>query len=127
MIMNQIKWLLMLSILFSSFAFAKGVKQNVVFPKGENGTTIDRTVLRGDQDIYTLRANAGQTMRVEITSTENNAVFVIYQPNAQTLPNAGEGQDATFWEGKLPAKGAYKIEVGGTRGNADYSLTIVID
>jgi len=120
------KWLLILSILFSSFAMAKGVKQNVVFSKGQNETTIDGTVIRGDQNIYILRANAGQTMRVEITSSENNAAFVIYQPNGKTLPNADEGQDATLWEGKLPAKGTYKIEVGGTRGNAEYSLTIGI-
>jgi hypothetical protein len=125
--MRHYKWLLILSILFSSFAIAKGVKQNIVFPKGQNGTTIDGTVVRGDRDTYSLRANAGQTMRVEITSTDNNAVFVIYQPNGKTLPNAGDGQDATLWEGKLPAKGAYNIEVGGTRGNADYSLTIAIE
>ena len=122
--MRQYKWLLILSILFSSFAIAKGVKQNVVFPKGQNGTTIDGSVIRGDQDIYILRANAGQTMRVSIT---DGAAFVIYQPNGKTLPNAGEGQDATLWEGKLPAKGAYKIEVGGIRGNAEYSLTIGIE
>jgi hypothetical protein len=122
--MRQYKWLLILSILFSSFAIAKGVKQNVVFPKGQNGTTIDGSVVRGDQDIYILRANAGQTMRVSVTG---DAAFVIYQPNGKTLPNAGEGQDATQWEGRLPAKGAYKIEVGGIRGNAEYSLTVGIE
>ncbi len=122
--MRQYKWLLILSILFSSFAIAKGVKQNVVFPKGQNGTTIDGSLVRGDQDIYILRANAGQTMRVSVTG---DAAFVIYQPNGKTLPNAGEGQDATQWEGRLPAKGAYKIEVGGIRGNAEYSLTIGIE
>lgn len=122
--MRQYQWLLILSILLSSFAIAKGVKQNVVFPKGQQGTTIDGSVVRGDQDVYVLRANAGQTMRVSVTG---NAAFVIYQPNGKTLPNAGEGQDAILWEGILPVKGAYKIEVGGTRGNAEYSLTIGIE
>lgn len=122
--MNQIKWLLILSVLFSSVAFAKGIKQNVVFPKGQNGTTIDGNVIRGDQDVYILRAAVGQTMSIRVTG---DAAFVIYQPNGKTLPNAGEGQDATFWEGKLPTKGAYKIEVGGIRGNAEYSLTIGIE
>lgn len=122
--MRQYKWWLILAVLFSSFAIAKGVKQNVVFPKGQNGTTIDGSVVRGDQDIYILRANAGQTMTVSVTG---DAAFVIYQPNGKTLPNAGEGQDATQWEGTLPAKGAYKIEVGGIRGNAEYSLTIGIE
>jgi hypothetical protein len=125
--MRQYKWLLILSILFSSFAMAKGVKQNVVFPKGQHGTTIGGSVIRGDQDTYILRAKAGQTMTVNITAPENNAAFVIYQPNRKTLPKAGEGDDANTWVGTLPTKGEYRIVVGGTRGNADYSLTIDIE
>ncbi len=122
--MRQFKWLLILSVFFSSFVIAKGVKQNIVFPKGQQGTTIDGSLVRGDRDIYILRANAGQTMSVSVTE---NVAFVIYQPNGKTLPNAGEGQDATQWEGTLPTKGAYKIEIGGIRGNAEYSLTVSIE
>jgi hypothetical protein len=125
--MRQYKWLLILAVLVSSFAMAKGIKQNVVFPKGQSGTTIDGSIARGDQDTYVLRANAGQTMRVNVHAPENNAAVVIYQPNRKTLPNAGEGDDANAWEGKLPAKGEYKIVVGAIRGGTEYSLTIEIE
>lgn len=124
--MRRCQWWLMLVVLVSSFAMAKGIKQNVVFPKGQTGTTLYGSVLRGDQDTYVLYAKAGQTMSVSVTAPENNAAFVIYQPNRKTLSNAGEGDDATQWTGQLPAKGEYRIVVGGTRGNAEYSLTVEI-
>jgi hypothetical protein len=34
--------------------------------------------------------------------------------------------DATTWEGELPANGDYVIAVGGTRGNASYSLEVSV-
>jgi len=124
---RHFKWGVVLLVLFSAVAFAKGVKQNVVFPKGETGTVLSGTVLRGDRDTYILYAKKGQSMTVEIASTEDNAVFTIYTPSGGTLPNAGESDDATNWDSTLPSNGKYKIEVGGTKGNAEYSLTIQIN
>jgi hypothetical protein len=67
-------------------------------------------------------------MTVRITSTEDNAVFQIYLAGEKnTLRGAGEEDDATNWSGELPADSEYVIVVGGTRGNATYSLTISIE
>jgi len=71
-----------------------------------------------------VKAKAGQTLDVSITSDEGNAVFQIYTPGEkETLPKAGETDDATKWSGKVPSDGDYVIVVGPTRGNATYKLS----
>ena len=122
---------LMAVVFISAFAFssisAQGVKKKVRFPKGTSSTTIRNAVVRGDRDRYYVGARAGQTMSVKITSLEKNAVFQIYfHGEEETLPGAGDDDDATNWSGELPIDNEYVIVVGGTRGNATYALTISI-
>lgn len=67
-------------------------------------------------------------MTVKITSIEKNAVFQIYFAGEQeSLQGAGEDDDATSWSGELPADNEYVIVVGGTRGNATYTLKISVE
>lgn len=107
--------------------FAEGVKKKVRFAKGASSARIEGAVIRGDRDRYYVGAKEGQTMTVNISSVEKNAVFQIYLEGEQeTLPGAGEGDDAMKWSGKLPSDGEYVIVVGGTRGNASYTLTISV-
>lgn len=111
---------------FSSIS-ALGVKKKVRFAKGASSITFREAVVRGDRDRYYISARAGQTMTVKITSTEKNAVFQIYfHGEEESLPGAGDGDDAMNWSGKLPIDNEYVIVVGGTRGNATYALTISI-
>ena len=105
---------------------ADGVTKRVKFAKGKSSATISGAVLRGDRDTYSLGAGVGQTMRVQITSPEDNAVFQVMDDDGNYLDGAGEEDDATNWTGKLPWKGDYKIIVGGTRGNASYTLKVSI-
>ena len=106
---------------------AEGVKQKIRFARGASSTTVKGAVVRGDQDRYYVGAKKGQTMSLRISSLESNAVFQVYSPGeAQTLPGAGEGDDATNWSGELPEDGEYVIVVGGTRGNATYNLKVSI-
>jgi hypothetical protein len=118
-------------IFICAFAFssisAQGVKKKVRFAKGRSSITIREAVVRGDRDRYYVGAKAGQKMTVKITSLEKNAVFQIYFAGEQeSLPRAGDGDDAMNWSGELPADNEYVIVVGGTRGNATYALTISI-
>ena len=122
---------LMAAIFILALAFgsvsAQGVKKKVRFAPGTSSTTIKGAVIRGEQDRYYVGAKAGQTMTVRITSLEKNAVFQIYfHGEEESLPGAGDEDDATNWSGKLPIDNEYVIVVGGTRGNATYSLTISI-
>ena len=110
-----------------SSVFTQGVNRKVRFAKGTSSTTIRGAVVRGDRDRYIVGAKAGQTMKVRITSLEKNAVFQIFFAGEQeSLQGAGEEDDATNWSGELPADNDYVIVVGGTRGNATYTLTISI-
>ncbi|HVS80253.1 MAG TPA: hypothetical protein VHE60_00795 [Pyrinomonadaceae bacterium] len=111
----------------ASSIFADGVKKKVRFARGTSSTTIRGGVIRGDRDRYYVGAKKGQTLSVKITSLEKNAVFQIYLSGEQeSLPGAGDGDDAMKWSGELPADDEYVIVVGGTRGNASYTLTISI-
>ena len=98
--------------------------RRIRFESGRTTKVIKDAVVRGDRDRYILHARAGQTLLVHITSEENNAVFDIYRPGGKhTLENAQESMD---WSGALPRTGDYIIEVGGTRGNATYTLEVTV-
>ena len=110
----------------ASVTSADGVTKRIKFAKGKHSATVSNSVIRGEQDTYLAGAGARQTMTVKITSLEDNAVFQIEGPDGEYLDGAGETDDATTFTGQLPAKGDYKIVVGGTRGNATYKLTVMI-
>lgn len=130
---------LLIGVFLTGTAHA-AVVQEVIFAKGKNSTLIKQSVIRGESDQYTLTAKAGQKMAVSITALEKNAALTIYQPGYKagkdadgileikgaTLKGAGEGDDATAWQGELPKSGKYLIMVGPTRGNATYQLKISI-
>ena len=89
----------------------------------KNSKTISGSVIRGERARHVVSAKGGQTLDVNITSDENNAVFQIYLPGEKnTLTGAGETDDAMKWSGKVPFDGDYVIVVGPTRGNATYKL-----
>ena len=115
-------------VLTVASVLAQGVKQKIRFARGESSATVKGAVVRGDRDRYYVGAKKGQTMSVKITSVESNAVFQIYLPGEeQALPGAADGDDATDWSGDLPADADYAIVVGGTRGNATYTLKVSIE
>ncbi len=106
---------------------AESGTKRISFASGETSATVSGGVIRGERAIYLVGAKGGQRMSVDITSEEDNAVFQIQTPGGKFLADAGDGDDATVWDGPLPASGDYKIIVGGTRGNASFKLTVSID
>lgn len=103
-------------------ASAKNVKtQQVNFEPGKSGTTVKGAVVRGDRDVYTLIAQSGQQMDLNITSLEDNAVFDVVAPSGLILGTEMQ-QKKVF----LPHTGEYSVIVGGTRGNVIYDLAIAI-
>jgi len=115
----------MLLVITSVETFAaRDRTRRIRFESGRTTKVIKDAVVRGDSDRYILHARAGQTLIVHITSVESNAVFDIYRPGGKrTLENA---QESTDWTGSLPRTGDYVIEVGGTRGNATYTLEVTV-
>lgn len=103
-----------------------GGAKRVRLAEGHTSATYQGAVVRGTRDRYLVRARAGQSMTVSISSVEQNAVFSIADPSGAFMKGAGDEDDATHWHGMLSASGDFAIEVGGTRGNAEYALTIVL-
>lgn len=115
--------LLALLMLISTVAVqAQGDRtRRIRFARGRTTKVLKDAVVRGTRDRYLLRASAGQTLIVHITSLENNAVFDVRGPRGRSL-----AEEATDWEGQLPRSGDYVIVVGGTRGNASYTLEVTV-
>lgn len=113
----------------------------IFFASGSSRGTIGGHVMRGEHDLYSLTATAGQVMSVTVTAPDDNATFQIYEPGTtvsrnadgalefkgQVLRAAVEGELTTRWSGRLPVRGIYLLEVGSTRGQARYSMDIRLD
>jgi hypothetical protein len=113
----------------------------IFFAAGASKGTVGGHVLRGERNLYSITAGAGQTMTVTITAPEGNAAFQIFEPGTTVgrdndgilefkgtaLRGADETDDATRWTGRLPRRGTYLIVVGSTRGNAGYTMDVKIE
>jgi hypothetical protein len=128
-------------LLGTSFCAEGGevVIEPIRFAQGASKKTVSGAVIRSERALYSIKAGAGQHMSLSITAIENNAVFQVYPPGArpewrdsflrvsrQALPGAAESDGAVEWEGDLPQNGTYLVVVGPIRGNATYTLTVVV-
>ncbi|HAX47857.1 MAG TPA: hypothetical protein PK605_08035 [Ignavibacteria bacterium] len=128
--MKKLNMLLVLLFVFSSTVGINSQvnDKRIKFKKGESSATVEGGVIRGERDTYLVGANKNQYMIVTIMSIEDNAVFqIVDTETGYYLEGAGEIDDAKRWEGSLPSKGDYRIVVGGTRGNAEYTLKVYIE
>lgn len=96
--------------------------QRVAFAPGTSQTTLENSVVRGDRDVYLLGAQGGQQMTLAIRSLEDNAVFDVISPSGSVM-----AREAVRESVPLPQTGDYTVIVGGTRGNATYTLNIAIE
>lgn len=110
-----------------------GVTQEVKFKRGESSAQISGAVIPGERDQYTFGAGKDQYLAVTLTSAESNAVLDIYGPGYKVDADGdvkgtrlSSASETTRYVGQLPAKGQYLIVVGGTRGNAQYQLSVGI-
>ncbi len=95
--------------------------QRLQLAPGTSSTVVSNAVVRGDRDLYVLKAQAGQTMILSITAVEDNAAFDLVSPDGKMLVQEGTDEETV-----LPETGDYQVIVGGTRGNASYDLTIAV-
>jgi hypothetical protein len=111
----------------------------IAFRPGQSIAAVQGGAVRGDWDLYTVVARAGQTLSVAVEDTEGNAALELYEPgvrvgrgpwglefhgNSLTEP---DGADVDCWTGELPRTGPYLIAVGTTRGNASYRLSLCLE
>ncbi len=98
--------------------------RRIEFASGDSAATINSSVVRGDRAIYVLRADRGQTMALTIDSSQEQggALFDVISPSGEILSSS-----ATTFRQALPQSGDYRIIVGGSRGNASFSMTVSIN
>lgn len=102
------------------------------FAKGTTSATVKGT-LKGDQTIdYKLRARAGQTMHVFLTTSNGANYFNVLPPGSQDVAIFVGSSDGNDWRGTLPSDGEYAIRVylmrSAARRNevANYTLSVSI-
>ena len=114
-------------LLSPEWSQAKDMKP-IAFASGANSASFKGDIQGMDRDVYPITAKAGQTMKVTVKNKLKLVLFHIQVPGAEKyLPGAGEEDDATTWQGTLPASGTYKIIVGAMKGkDTTYTLDVQI-
>jgi hypothetical protein len=93
--------------------------QPVRFAPGATGTVISDRITGRESVVYTVGAEAGQRMRIRLTTDDGAAYFNVYEPgrgpgdqalavSEQTGPMA---PDLNVFDGVLPTSGVYSVSV----------------
>ncbi len=99
--------------------------QRIAFPPGGITTTLQGSLAPNAMDRYVLRASAGQTLTLKVTSPQNQAVVMAW--DADGLMLIPDRADATTWIGRLPATQDYYINVwSSSTTNLGYVLQVTI-
>ena len=104
-------------LLLSSAALPQA---RIRFARGRTTAVLRGSVLGGNTNPYILRASAGQTMSVHLSS-RGGARFELYAYRGPTL-----AESTTDWEGELPLSTDYLIVVTTANRRADYTLEVTI-
>jgi len=97
--------------------------RRIEFANNASSATVESSVVRGDRLVYMVGASRGQTMNINIDSTQaqGGALFTVIDPVGTVLDMGGSS-----FSRELTRSGDYQISVGGSRGNASFSLTVEI-
>jgi hypothetical protein len=106
--------------------------QPVQFAKGHSSATIKGTIKGGQTIDYTLRARAGQIMKVTLETGNKANYFNVLPPGSNDEAIFIGSTDGNKWTGALPATGEYKVRVYLMRSAArrhevaSYTLKVII-
>ena len=119
-----------LLVLLLTTAPAWGETINVRFPKGRTTVVLKGRTTGGpsesggmDPITYRVRARAGQTITLHLTSAKKNAIFGVWAPGMNPMD---VGSNPTDWSGRLPKTGVYEISVWPEDEATDTNFTLEI-
>ncbi|WP_374536460.1 hypothetical protein [Chitinimonas taiwanensis] len=118
------------ALALAPLAHAANQTRPVQFANGASSATLKGTVKGGHYVDYTLRAAAGQTMKVDMTS--QLAYFNVLPPGSKDVAIYNSSVNGNSWSGTLEQAGAYTLRVylmrnEARRGTAaPYTLTVGI-
>jgi hypothetical protein len=118
----------------SAWAQSRGTKPiyRIEFKPGEKTTAVERTVTQpaGEGDMhdpgserYSLRVKGGQTVRMEISSDNGEAVFSLSTPDFEMIEGAG---GVKRWTGKLKLSGDYYVTVFTRKDTSRFKLRVTL-
>ncbi|HEX8151171.1 MAG TPA: hypothetical protein VF591_28570 [Pyrinomonadaceae bacterium] len=126
--MRKLAIVLLVLLLASAPAWGKTI--NVRFPKGRTTVILKGRTTGGpsesggmDPITYRLRARAGQTLTLHLTSTKKNAIFGVWAPGMNPVDI---GENHTDWSGTLPKTGNYEISVWPEDEATDTAFTLEV-
>lgn len=101
---------------------------NLAFTPGKSYGVVSGAVIRGERDSYYFGARPGQSISVAVMSVEDNAVVELAIRQFGTWVTLDDQYETRTLYGTLPDSegGAYRLTVGGTRGNATYDMFVAI-
>jgi hypothetical protein len=97
--------------------------RRISFPAGGTTATIQGVTSTPGMDRFVIRALAGQTMSVNISSTQGPAILIIYGADGDVLISDHAG--ATTWSGQLHTTQDYLIDTRSI-GNAAVNFTLQV-
>ncbi len=97
--------------------------RRITFAPGATSATMQGTTASPGLDRFVIRALAGQTMSVSISSTQGPAILIIYGADGNVLISDHAG--ATSWSGALPTTQDYIIDTRSI-GNAAVNFTLIV-
>jgi len=109
----------------ANFSMGVTIPHNVFFNPGAISTTVNGTVIGHQTNTYMVRASAGQTMTVKITSPASDVLLTIYgYTDGSPLVRYVSG--ATSFNGVLPLTQDYVIQAVSVGNNTNYKVSITI-
>ena len=109
---------LFIAIVFLFLAFSNASAQTKVlvkFAQGLSSATVIGSVTGYAYKDYMVRARAGRTLEVKVTSRGTYPVFSVFLPNGENLEGAAQTDEFT---GELHVSGNFVIRVGMMRAKA---------
>lgn len=94
------------------------VTDRVSFEAGATGTTLSNSLPANNSKRYLIDCNSGQTMTVKVQ--ESGVSAAIIAPNGEKI---GTANSTSQWQGQLPIKGDYTIEISGD-DRSNYTVKI---
>lgn len=111
---------------YADFTLRVTIPSRIQFAPGAVSATVQGSLTAYEADDYILRALAGQTMAVTITSPGSSILLTIVGADGVPLTN-GLMSGASEWRGQLPATQDYVIRALATDQPAAYSLAVSIE
>ena len=99
--------------------------QRITFAAGSTSASLSGTLAASGSKQYVLRAMAGQTMNVDLSFTDGEAILVVWGEDGNVL--LSDHAEVAHFQQVLPTTQDYFIQIKGRPdGNTAYSMTVSI-